>query len=150
MKLPPARRAGFTLIELMIVVAIVAVLVAIAWPSFTNAVNKSRRSDAMSALAQIMQAQERWRANNPSYQDTLANLPGASNGVSMAGHYDLSLLNGVTGSTYTAQASVHNGSPQSADSLCQTMQVTMNGGNITYTSVDSGGTVTTPGPCWVQ
>nr|WP_314899495.1 type IV pilin protein [uncultured Deefgea sp.] len=58
---------GFTLIEMMIVVAIIGILAAIAIPSYQDYVRKSRRTDATVAISKIQQAQEKWRANNTSY-----------------------------------------------------------------------------------
>ncbi len=140
-----------TLVELMIVLVVLSVLAAVAWPTYQNAVQRSRRADGMAALTEILQAQERWRANNPSYKATLSNpvLPGART-VSHDGHYDLTLDN-VTASTYTAVATARSSSPQSADSQCQVLQVVVNGGNITYTSQAGGGAVNAaPDPCWAR
>jgi len=58
---------GFTLIELMIVVAIVAIFAAIALPSYQESIRKGRRSDAMRAVGEMQLALERWRAEHPSY-----------------------------------------------------------------------------------
>lgn len=58
---------GFTLIELMIVVAIVAVIAAIAIPTYTEQVRKGRRADAARAVGQLQLDLERWRAEHPSY-----------------------------------------------------------------------------------
>ena len=147
-----SQERGFTLIEMMVVLAIVAILAALAWPAFTAAMNKSRRSDAMAALANITQAQERWRANNPRFQDDLALLTGATNGLSRAGHYDLVMVaNSVSGAGYKANATVRSGSPQTSDTVCQVMQVQMALGNITYRSgPDSGVGNGAPDPCWVR
>ncbi len=146
----PARR-GMTLIELMIVAAILAVLAAMAWPSFQQAIQRSRRADAMAALGEIMQAQERWRANNPTFQSSLADLPGAR-GTSVDGHYALSLSDVDTaGRVYMALARVRSSSPQSGDSQCQALRVRIEGGNITYSSLSAGDAVNaTPDPCWVR
>lgn len=65
------KRRGFTLIEIMIVVVIVAVLAVIALPSFMSQVRASRRAEAISTLSQVLQAQERWRANCPCYAGSL-------------------------------------------------------------------------------
>lgn len=64
------RSRGFTLIELMIVVAVVAILAAIAFPSFIEQVRTSRRSDALAEAGRMQLAMERWRADNPSYEDS--------------------------------------------------------------------------------
>lgn len=63
----PHRVRGFTLIELMIVVAIVAILAAIAIPAYTEQTRKSRRADAARAIGDLQLRQERWRAENPAY-----------------------------------------------------------------------------------
>jgi type IV pilus assembly protein PilE len=138
-----------TLVELMIVLVVLAALAGLAWPTFQQSVQRSRRADGIAALSEIMQSQERWRANNPTYQATLASLPGART-VSHDGHYDLSLVEGtVSASTYTVRATVHSGSPQVADSRCQVLQVTVNGGNITFSSLASGNAANAaPDPCW--
>ena len=66
---------GFTLIELMIVVAVVAILAAIAVPAYNEQVRKSRRSDAVSAVGQYQLAMERWRADHPSYANDGSGAP---------------------------------------------------------------------------
>jgi type IV pilus assembly protein PilE len=58
---------GFTLIELMIVVAVVAVLAAIAYPSYQEYVKRSRRVEGQSLLSDAAAHQERWRAQNGKY-----------------------------------------------------------------------------------
>lgn len=60
---------GFTLIELMIVVAVVAILVAIAYPSYQDAVRKSRRAQAKADMVEYAALAERWRTVNNSYED---------------------------------------------------------------------------------
>ena len=62
----PAEERGFTLIELMIVVAIVGILAAIAYPSYQSSVEKSRRSDAQAALTAFSAAMERHYTDNGS------------------------------------------------------------------------------------
>lgn len=146
------RRTGVTLIELLIVLAIAAILASVAWPSFVSAMNKSRRADAFSALAELTQAQERWRANHPTYQQTLTLLTGARV-LSAAGHYDLTVVDGsATESGFRARASAHSGSPQNSDDPCQVLEVEMATGNINYRSYSAGATDAngTPDPCWVR
>ncbi|MCK5829679.1 MAG: type IV pilin protein [Methylococcales bacterium] len=61
------RTTGFTLIELMIVVAIVGILASVAYPSYQESVLKSRRSDAKGALLGLVNAMERHFTENNSY-----------------------------------------------------------------------------------
>jgi type IV pilus assembly protein PilE len=58
---------GFTLIELMIVVAIVAILAAIAIPMYNEQVRKGRRAEASRFVGDLQLSLERWRAENPSF-----------------------------------------------------------------------------------
>jgi len=69
------KSSGFTLVELMIVVAVVAILAMIALPSYTAQVRKSRRSDAISTMNTVVLSQERWRTNCSSYADFKAVCP---------------------------------------------------------------------------
>lgn len=61
------KQKGFTLIEVMIVVSIVAILAAIAVPSYQNSVTKGRRTDAMAALQGLAQAMERHYMTTGAY-----------------------------------------------------------------------------------
>jgi type IV pilus assembly protein PilE len=79
---------GFSLLELLITLVIVAILATITVPSFSGLVAKSRRSDAMAGLAQVQLAQERWRAGNPRYTQDLEAL-GWSSPESPDGYYRL-------------------------------------------------------------
>lgn len=58
---------GFTLMELMIVVAIIGILASIAYPSYTNSITKGRRAEGRTALAELMQQQERFMTQTNSY-----------------------------------------------------------------------------------
>lgn len=69
---------GFTLIELMIVVAIVGILAAIAYPSYQSYVLRSGRTDGQAKLMEIMQAQERYYSQNQTYT---TNLGDGANGL---------------------------------------------------------------------
>ena len=62
-----ARQTGFTLIELMIVVAIVAILAAIAIPTYNDQIRKTRRATAKGELMSVVQAKERFHSLNGTY-----------------------------------------------------------------------------------
>ena len=69
---------GFTLIELMIVVAVVGVLAAIAYPAYTDSVLKGRRAQARAALTELLQQQERYMTQNNCYLGFSNNSSGAA------------------------------------------------------------------------
>lgn len=140
------------MIELLVVVIIVGILAAIVLPSYQNYLYKSRRSDAMTALATVQQAQERWRGNNTAYQDTLANLTGGSASASPSGWYAMSIVSGSVGAGgYTARATVDGTNKQAGDSACGVFEIVQGGGAVTYKSYDSGGSLNaSPDPCWAK
>ena len=93
---------GFTLIELMVVIAIIGILTAIALPAYTNYILQSRRADGISAIMDLHLAQEKWRANNLTY-GTLAELGEPS--VSPEKHYSLTIpASDISATTYTIKA----------------------------------------------
>jgi type IV pilus assembly protein PilE len=128
-RLSNRRQGGFTLIELMIVVAVVALLATVAVPSYLDHVRKTRRADAVTRIAQIQQAQERWRANNTTY-GTLANL--GIGATSTDGYYTLSITASPTATSFQVTASA-TGS-QNSDTNCRVLRLTMSGGNTTLSS----------------
>ncbi len=133
---PSAR--GFTLIELMITVAIVAILAAVAIPQYSDYVRKSRRSDAWTLLQTAQQAQERFRLTNTSYATNVTSLTGACSGTPCGSeHYTLS-ISGASGSGYTLTATARSTSSQAADSGCTSISVVMAGAVATQS----------PATCW--
>jgi type IV pilus assembly protein PilE len=136
--------AGFTLIELMLVIAVIGVLAAIAYPSYMDQARKARRTDAIVAMTQIQQAQERWRANNPSYADQTALTASPPAGLGLAaqsphGYYALA-LSGASGTGYTLTATAVIGKAQGGDTACSALTVI----------VSNGVGTATPSECWSQ
>lgn len=82
---------GFTLIELMIVVAIIGIIAAVAYPAYRDQVQKTRRSDGKAKLMEIMQAQERNYTVSMTYVTDLTMLGYVANPVvSDEGYYQVS------------------------------------------------------------
>ncbi|KQU82892.1 pilus assembly protein PilE [Variovorax sp. Root318D1] len=77
MKNRPLIQRGFTLIELMIVVAIVGILASIAYPAYQDSLLKGRRAEARTALLELMQQQERYMTQRGTYLE-FSNLNGVT------------------------------------------------------------------------
>jgi len=143
------KPSGFTLIEMLITVAIVAIVMSLAVPAYFDSVRKSRRADAVAALTAIQQAQERRRANAPSYTADLDELKLSS---ALGSIYYTYSITGATATGYTATATAISGSSQAKDLRCTTMQIKMSAGNVLYGSACSTCTMpdppTDPNRCW--
>ncbi len=122
--------SGFTLIELMITVAILAILMTIAVPAYQDYTTKSKRADAKVTLMQEAQALERFFSTNSTY------VSGAATVTSEHGYWQV--VPTLTTTTYSLTASPV--SPHS-DSKCASFTLTQTGAQ-TYTG--SG----TNNDCW--
>lgn len=61
------QQTGFTLIELMIVVAVLGIIAAIAFPAYADYVREGRRAEAVNGVGKYQMAQERWRAEHTTF-----------------------------------------------------------------------------------
>lgn len=80
---------GFNLIELMIVLVIVGIISSIAVPSYQNSVVRSNRGEGMTAMLDIMRAQEDYFANNYEYSTTLTDLNYSATVITESGAYKI-------------------------------------------------------------
>lgn len=85
--------AGFTLMEMMIIVVVIGILMAVALPGYQNAMIKSRRADGMRALMELASRQERFYAQNSTYSDNISDDEGLDFGSTTTPeeHYSLRL-----------------------------------------------------------
>jgi type IV pilus assembly protein PilE len=113
---------GFSLIELMIVVAIVAVLAAIAVPAYTKYIQTARRSDAIAAITQNQGILERCYAQTFDYYNvTTGTNCGSLIATSPGGYYTLTMDSPAptsTSSAYVLTAVPATGSAQLKDTQC--------------------------------
>src|SRR5688572_16422624 len=122
---------GFTMIELMIVIAVLSILVLIAYPAYDSFVTRTRRSEAKRELLALATAQERYFTNCNAYAAALdgsqANCTGLGTGAatrtSENDHYLISLAGG--GTTYTLTATARGA--QAEDAICGNFTLTDTG-----------------------
>ena len=92
---PGRRGRGFTLIELMIVVAVVALLAVVALPAYQDSVRKARRTEAKAALSEAAQMMERYLTEKGTYATARLGVdldpPAVYRNLSENGYYALSL-----------------------------------------------------------
>ena len=126
------RGTGFTLIELMIVVAVIAILTAIAYPSYVSYIIKTNRKAAEGCLSEYANYMERYYTTNLRYdQDSLGNkniLPGldCASAQQTGSSYGYSFSGAPTQSAYTVQA-VPTGAQLTRDTQCGTLTLNQTG-----------------------
>lgn len=110
------RQKGFTLIELMIVVGVIAILAAIAIPNFLEQSKKGRRAEAVRAIGEYQLALERWRAENPTYGTCPSGVTcsGTRPSLPTSAYYTIT-ESGLSASGYTITATPTAGGKQAGD-----------------------------------
>ncbi|WP_444914805.1 type IV pilin protein [Microbulbifer sp. TRSA007] len=130
---------GFTLIEVLLVVAIVGILGAIAYPSYMESVRKSNRAEAKVEMNDVAQRLQRCFTAYSAYDDagcSVANEITDGNTLSTQNNY-YSISGVLTATTYTLTALPQSGSAQAGDSDCTSFTLTQAGvTDATGTSAD--------------
>lgn len=129
-------KAGFTVIEVLIVVAIIGIIAVVAVSLYRPFVLKSHRSDGISSILSLQLAEERYRANNSQY-GSVAQIGGFT--TSPQGYYSLAISNVGTGTfTITASAQGNQTNDSEGATSCSTLTMAVNNGTVTQT----------PAACW--
>ncbi len=117
---------GFTLIEALIVVAIMGILAAIAYPIYDDNLRTARRADSYDSLLYVQNLQEKYRANNSTYGTlTQTGFPGTA---SVDGFYTIAVTT-PTAVGYASTATAVTGTTQVNDTGCTVLTLTVNAAN---------------------
>jgi type IV pilus assembly protein PilE len=137
------KRNGFSLIELMITVAIVAILAAIAIPSYSAFTRRSNRTDATRTLTFDAQALERCYSQAFTYAGC-AGVPAANTPTpTPQGYYSVTIQTTATPASFTITATA-TAAPQTADTDCASFTVDSTGAQSAKNSSNAANTQT----CW--
>lgn len=134
----------------MIVLAVTGLLAAVALPTFTDYVRKSRRTEALAAMAAIQHAQERWRTGHPAYTTSWSDL--AASSVTPSGHYTLALHAPAAPDTLAigfdlvATATAE----QARDTRCRSLAMELRRGQLRYGSGSGSIDWADPNRCWAR
>ena len=135
------KSRGFTLIEMLMTVAIISILVAIAYPGYTSYVRKAHRGEAISALMEIANAQEKFYLDCGvnSYATSLA---AARNCAGLA----LGYVSATAGGYYALAVTAADATTYSLTATAQGSQVDDTG--CTVLTLTSTGLKTPASGCW--
>lgn len=134
-----SKNRGFTLIELVIVLSVIAILSAIAINSYRDYVLRSSRTEAMTALMELAQRQEEHFGNREFYADSLSTLNYPATTPSEL--YQLQIPASTTRS-YTLRATAINSQLQ--DNTCRTFELT----DLGQQSAEDASNKDTTADCW--
>ena len=133
------KARGFTLIEILVVVAILAIITAVAIPSYRDYVLKSRRYDGLKTLNLLVLAQERYYNENNAYSSSFDSIS-AYIGDAVSDYYTFTVTINSNGYTLTATANADQSADDEKGQECNPLTLTINGLNRTEL----------PEPCWAD
>jgi type IV pilus assembly protein PilE len=143
---------GFTLVEMVVTVAIAAIIMGIGIPSYRQYMQRANRADATTALLRLAANQERFYLQNNTYATEAQRPLAPPNGIGMTGtergYYTLVLAAkpGGWASGYTATATVAAGSNQTTDTACWNFTIDEQGLRTANTQGGAAGNNTDT--CW--
>lgn len=148
-----AKQRGFTLIELMVVVLVIALLAGLALSGYQKQIRKSRRAEARQILSEVSMRQEKYRANNATYgtcDEVMSPSTCATyNLASLHAYYTVAVTfpgsgncsgSGVAkgnANSFILTATPRAGTDQTKDTSCTTLVLTNNCGTIEKTATGS-------------
>ncbi len=139
------KSPGFTLIELMITIAVIGILAAVAYPVYTDSITKSRRADAKAKLMEVAQRQERFYTERNLYTATLSELGYASGTLrSDSGYYTITVAATSGAGNTIANSFTLTATPtgsQANDEKCRNFTLT----HTNVKGISGSGTAT---DCW--
>ena len=133
------KQSGFTLMELLIVIAILGIVVAIAYPSYQSIVIKTRRGDAQSELIKAQIEQSSYRIIHPTYSSNAISTGLPSNHT----YYTFSIVS-ASENTYLIKAAAKTNQSQNSDeNICRTLYIDKNNNKTSDGSTDNAS-------CWIN
>jgi len=130
-----SKSKGFTLVELMIVVAIIGILASVAYPSYVSHIARSDRSEGQRELVRLANLQEQLFVDTRKYTSDVTKLGVAADQLTASKKYKISAVATATTFTLTATA---QGSQATNDASCATL------------TISETGAKTPAGSCWEQ
>lgn len=121
------NEAGFSLVELMIVVGIIGILASLAMPKMQIFMAKARQSEAKGILANVFALQQSYVVENNTYGSTLADIGYSASGNTKA-IYEAGAPSDVTASTFKVQANLKSGKYVCGTDGTDTWETNQNGG----------------------